>query len=122
MKKLIALIVFVFPMVSHADYVDVISAKLNPGCTMQKYLQIVKDFNEQWAAARGYKVEILVPMQSRDLATIYWVGRSPNAEAFGKGLDAWTAAQSDPESAPAKLMARFRECTTSESRAAYKTY
>jgi len=31
MKKLIALIVFVFPMVSHADYVDVISAKLNPG-------------------------------------------------------------------------------------------
>jgi len=89
---------------------------------MQKYLQIVKDFNEQWAAARGYKVEILVPMQSRDLATIYWVGRSPNAEAFGKGLDAWTAAQSDPESAPAKLMARFRECTTSESRAAYKTY
>ena len=122
MKKLIALIVFVFPIVSHADYVDVISAKLNPGCTMQKYLQIVKDFNEQWAAARGYKVEILVPMQSRDLATIYWVGRSPNAEAFGKGLDAWTAAQSDPESAPAKLMARFRECTTSESRAAYKTY
>ena len=47
MKTRIALIAFAFPTMSHADNADVIAAKLNPGCTMRKYLQIVKDFNEQ---------------------------------------------------------------------------
>ena len=121
MKNLMVLFVMAFPMTSYADYLDVIAGKLNPGCTMDTYLQIVQDFRGQWADARGYKVEILVPAQSRDLATFYWVGRISNAEAFGKGLDAWVSAQSDPNSAPAKLMARFRACTTSESRAGYFT-
>ena len=121
MKKLIALFALALPMAAQADYLDVISSKLNPGCTMDKYLQIVQDFRDQWANDRGYKVEILFPLQSRDLGTFYWVGRATSAEAFGKGLDAWVTAQSDPNSAPAKLMARFRECTTSESRAGYRT-
>jgi len=121
MKKLMMLFVLAFPMASHADYLDIIAWKLNAGCTMDKYLQIVQDFRVQWADARGYKVEILVPAQSRDLGTFFWVGRSPNVEAFGKGLDAWTTAQSDPNSGPAKLMARFRECSTSESRAGFFT-
>jgi hypothetical protein len=121
MKKLIALFALALPMAAQADYLDIISSKLNPGCTMEKYLQIVQDFRDQWGNARGYKVEILSPAQSRDLGTFYWIGRVANAEAFGKGFDAWVAAQSDPNSAPAKLMARFRECTTSESRAGYFT-
>jgi hypothetical protein len=121
MKKLIALFVLAFPMAAQADYVDVIAGKLNAGCSVDKYLQIVKDFRDQWANERGYKVEILFPMQSRDLGTFFWVGRTSSAEAFGKGLDAWVTAQSDPNSAPAKLMARFRECTTSESRAGYRS-
>ena len=121
MKKLMLLFVLAFPMASQADYLDVIAGKLNAGCTMGKYLQIVQDFRDQWANERGYKVEILVPAQSSDLGTFYWVGRISNAEAFGKGLDAWSSAQSDPNSGPAKLMARFRECTTSESRAGYFT-
>jgi hypothetical protein len=121
MKKLMLLLVLAFPMAAQADYLDIIGGKLNPGCTMDKYLQIVQDFRDQWANARGYKVEILFPAQSRDLGTFFWVGRMSSAEAFGKGLDAWTTAQSDPNSGPAKLMARFRECTTSESRAGYFT-
>lgn len=121
MKKLMLLFVLAFPMASHADYLDVIAGKLNPGCTMDKYLQIVQDFRDQWANERGYKVEILVPTQSRDLGTFFWVGRISSAEAFGKGLDAWVSAQSDPNSGPAKMMARFRECTTNESRAGYFT-
>lgn len=121
MKKLMLLFVLAFPMASQADYLDVIAGKLNPGCAMDKYLQIVQDFRDQWANARSYKVEVLVPVQSRDVATFYWVGRISNAEAFGKGLDAWTAAQSDPNSVPSKLMARLRECTTVESRAGYFT-
>ena len=121
MKKLMLLFVLAFPMASQADYLDIIAGKLNAGCTMDKYLQIVQDFRDQWANARGYKVEILFPAQSRDLGTFFWVGRMSNAEAFGKGLDAWSTAQADPNSGPAKLMARFRECTTSESRAGYFT-
>jgi hypothetical protein len=39
----------------------------------------------------------------------------------GKGLDAWMSAQSDPNSGPAMLMARFRECVTNQSRAGYIT-
>jgi hypothetical protein len=121
MKKLMLLFVLAFPMAAQADFLDIISVKLNAGCTMDKYLQIVQDFRVQWADARGYKVEILFPAQSRDVNTFYWVGRMANAEGFGKGLDAWTAAQADPNSGPAKLMARFRECSSSESRAGYFT-
>ena len=121
MKKLMWLLVLAFPMAAQADYLDIIGFKMNPGCTMEKYLQIVQDFRDQWGNARGYRVEILVPAQSRDLGMFFWVGRSANVEAFGKGLDAWCGAQSDPNSAAAKLMARFRECTTSESRAGYFT-
>ena len=119
MKKLMLLFVLAFPMASQADYLDVIGFKMNPGCTMGKYLQIVQDFRDQWAEARGYKVQILFPVQSEDLGTFFWVGRISNAEAFGKGLDAWMSAQSDPNSGPAKLMARFRECTTNQSRTGY---
>ena len=121
MKKLLLLFALALPMAAHAEYVDVIAGKLNPGCTMDKYLQIVQDFRDQWVKDRGYTVEILVPAQSRDLGTFFWVGRISNAEAFGKGLDAWVTAQSDPNSAAAKLAARFRECMTSESRAGYFT-
>ena len=119
MKKLMLLFVLAFPMASQAEYFDVIGGKLSPGCSVEKYLQIVQDFRVQWADARGYKVQILFPTHSEDLGTFFWVGRISNAEAFGKGLDAWMSAQSDPTSAPAKLMARFRECTTNQSRTGY---
>jgi hypothetical protein len=122
MKKLIALFLLAFPTASFADYVDVIAVKMVPGCTMATYLQVVKDFNQQWGAAHGYKVEILAPMQGQDLSTYFWVGRIANAEAFGKGLDAWHTAQADPNSTAAKLMARLRECTTIERRAGYFAY
>jgi hypothetical protein len=122
MKKLLLLSVLALPMAAQADYVDVIGSRMTGACSMTKYLQIVKDFNEQWGVPRGYKVEILMPQQSEDVTTFYWVGRISSAEAFGKGLDAWSAAQSDPESLPSKLMARFRECATNVSRAGYRTY
>jgi hypothetical protein len=121
MKKLIALMLLALPIASHADFLDVIAWKLKDGCSMPKYLQIVKDFNEQWAKDYGYKVEVLAPVQSRDVATFFWVGRVANGAAFGKGLDAWNAAQSDANSLPSKLMERFRECATNESRAGYIT-
>jgi hypothetical protein len=122
MKKLIALSLLAIPAISFADYVDVIAGKFNPGCNMAAYLPIVKDFNETWGKEYGYKAEILVPVQSRDLSTFYWVGRVSNGVAFGKGMDAWVAGMSDPNSVPAKLMARIRACVTNESRSGYLTY
>ena len=122
MKKLMLLFVLAFPMAAQADYLDVIGGKMTGACSMAKYLQIVKDFNEQWGKSYGYKVEILIPQHSEDVHTFYWVGRVANAESFGKGLDAWNAAQSDPNSLPSKLMARFRECTVNQSRASFMTY
>jgi len=122
MKKLMWLFVLAFPMAAQADYLDVIAGKMTGACSLEKYLAIVKDFNEQWGKSRGYTVEILLPQQSQDVHTFYWVGRIANAEAFGKGLDAWNAAQSDPNSLPSKLIARFRECTVNQSRAGFMTY
>ncbi len=122
MKKLMLLFVLALPMAAQADYVDVIGSKMTGACTMAKYLQIVKDFNEQWAKSYGYKAKILIPQQSANVSMFYWVGRISNAEAFGRGLDAWSAAQSDPDSLPSKLTARLRECATIETRSGYKTY
>lgn len=122
MKKLMLLFALMFPLAAQADYIDVIAWKMTGKCTMEKYLQIVKDFNEQWAKPYGYRAEILAPQQSQDVHTFYWVGRIADAQAFGKGLDAWNAAQSDPNSLPSKLIARFSECVVNESRAGFKTY
>lgn len=121
-KRMLLLFALVFPLAAQADYIDVIGSKMTGACTMEKYLQIVRDFNEQWAKPYGYRAEILMPQQSEDVHTFYWVGRIANAQAFGKGLDAWNAAQSDPNSVPAKLTARFRECVVNQSRAGFMTY
>ncbi len=54
---------------------------------------------------------------------IYWLGRSANAEVFGKAFDAWYSAMSDADSVPAKLMARFDECGNgNDTRHAYMTF
>ncbi len=80
------------------------------------------DFND-WGKAYSYQAELAVPLQSDDLLTVVWLGRSPNAEAFGKAWDAWRDAQTDSNSVPAKLAARFSECgAPSEERRSYDTY
>ena len=121
MKKLIALVLLSIPMVSLADYVDVIHAKLNPGCSMTTYLAIVKDFNEQWGKGYGYKVEILTPVQSADMTSFYWVGRIASGTGFGKGLDVWHTGVADPNSTEGKLMSRLAACTTTLARSGYFT-
>ena len=122
MKKLMLLFVLAFPMASHADYLDVIAMKMTGACSMSKYLQAVKDFNEQWGKSHGYRSEILAPLQSEDAKVFYWVGRTANAETFGKGLDEWNRGLADENSLSAKLMARFAECSTILSRSSFATY
>jgi hypothetical protein len=122
MKKLALLFVLAFPMASQADYLDVIGIKMTGACSMAKYVQAVKDFNEQWGKSHGYRSEILAPIQSEDVKVFYWVGRTTSAETFGRGLDEWNQGLNDPNSLSAKLMARFAECTTIISRSSYATY
>ena len=65
------------PMIASADYLDVIESKLKEGCTMTKYMGIVKDFNALYTP-RGYTAEILTPIYGTNRDTIIWVGRTKN--------------------------------------------
>ena len=121
MKRLLAAMLLTLPLPSMADHLDVIEFKLKDSCTFSSYLGIVKDFNE-WSKGYGYKTEILMPLQSENLETVYWVGRSANAESFGKAWDAWRDALPNADSVPAKLWARFEACGTNLNRSAFDTY
>ena len=121
MKRLLAAMLLIMPMTAMADYLDVIEVKLNQGCTFSSYVAIAKDFNE-WGKANGYMAEVLMPVQRSSLDTVFWVGRTANAAAFGKAWDTWRDAQANPESVPAKLWTRFVACSVNVSRSGFDTY
>ncbi len=79
---------------------------------------IVKDFN-QWGKSHGYTAELAVPIQSNQLTSVFWIGRSESTAAFGATYDSWEADLPDAKSAPAKLNARFEGCTTNIARRGY---
>ena len=114
------LAVLACPLIAKADYVDVIEFRMKEGCTMTKYVDIVKDFNTLYEP-KGYKAEIMSPFYSSNLESLIWVGRSKNLETFGKGANAYGDAATDANSAEGKLAARFRDCTTSIARRSYRT-
>ncbi len=122
MKKLLVLALLALPMPALADHFDVIQIKLKDDCSISDYLEIVKDFNEQWAEQHDYKSEIAVPLQSDDLDHIFWVGRSKDAATFGAAWDAWLADAEDPDSTAAKLWERFGACGDNVSRRSYDVY
>lgn len=122
MKAILALVLLGFSMNAFADYIDVIEVKLNEGCTLTEYVKIKDDFNSQWGSKNGYSSEILMPIQSQNLVSFYWVGRTASAAAFGNAWDVWRNGQSDPNSVPAKLSARFAACSTNVSRRGYDVY
>jgi hypothetical protein len=121
MRRILAIVLLLSPMLASADHLDVIEFKLNPGCSFDKYMAIVKDFN-QWGAKNGYRAEVLTPIQSNNLTSMYWAGRSKDAATFGKAWDTWRNAQADATTVEAKLEARFEACSTNLSRRGYDTY
>ncbi len=121
MKKILVAAVFLFPMNAVADHMDVIEFKMRDGCSFDKYMEIVADFNE-WGKEYGYNAKIAYPLQSNNLVSMYWLGTSADAATFGKAWDAWRDAQSDMDSVPAKLQARFSECTENLGRRGYDVY
>jgi hypothetical protein len=122
MKPVSGLLVFLFTSACYADHLDVLVFDLQDGCTVPEYMAIVEDFNA-WGKDYDYRTEVAVPLQSDDLSTLYWMGRSPNAAAFGRAWDSWRDAQSDSSSVPARLQARFNECANPNSaRRGYDVY
>lgn len=122
MKKLLLAAIVLMPSSLWADDLDVIAFELNDDCSLAQYLAIKDDFNSQWARKYGYRAEIAAPLQSPDLATYYWVGRSESAEAFGKAWDAWRDQIANPDSVAGKLAARFAECGSEVDRRSYDVY
>jgi len=122
MKALLALALVCVPVFAAADYLDVIQMKLKDGCSLDQLVSITKDFNEQWGKSHGYKGEIAAPLQSDDMASTYFVGRTASAEAFGKAWDSWRDDLSDAKSLPAKLNARFEKCSETKGRRGYDVY
>ena len=123
MKNLLLIVaLFALPVSASADYMDAIQVTLNDDCSVQQYVQIKNDFNEQWGKNNGYSAEIAVPIQNDDLVSIFWVGRAASAAAFGAAWDAWRDALTDSESVAAKLWARILKCSVNQSRSGFDVY
>ena len=122
MKKILFLMLIISPLGALADHIDVIEVQLHEGCSLSTYIAIKDDFNSQWGVKVSYQSEVLFPIQSNDLATVYWVGRSENAAAFGNAWDVWINDLTDPNSTASKLWARFLDCSTNVSRRGYDVY
>ena len=86
---------------------------------MEKYVAIKNDFNEQWGKSHGYQAEIASAVTSNDLATVYWLGHTASAEAFGRAWDTWRTELSNPKSVAAKLNERFEKCVDNTARRGY---
>lgn len=110
------------PLLGSAEYLDVIQVELKEGCDFNRYVAIKNDFNETFGSRNGYHAEVLMPLQSEHLATLFWVGRAANAAAFGKAWDAWRDGLADKKSVSAKLWSRFQKCSTNISRQGYDIY
>ncbi len=122
MKRLLLTILFLTPALASAEYLDVIKFELTENCTFSEYLVIVQDFNTQWGQSNGYSSRVAMPLQNDDLGSMYWMGTTKNAAAFGAAWDTWRDALGDPASVPSKLSARFQVCSVNISRHGYDIY
>ncbi len=122
MRRLLMLAILVVPVYASAEYLDVIQVKLKEKCSPATYVAIKNDFNEQWGKSHGYRAEIAQPVQSNDLASVFWIGHCASAESFGKAWDTWRTELSDSKSVAGKLNERFEKCSTNASRNGYDLY
>ncbi len=122
MKKILFTFLLILPIGAFADHIDVFEVTLNVGCDIPTYMAIKDDFNKHWGAKNGYKSEVFVPIQSNNLISMYWVGRTDNAAGFGKAWDQWRDDLEDPNSVASKLWARFLACSTNVGRRGYDVY
>ncbi len=119
---LFTLAMLVTPLVGHADYIDVITARLKDGCSLDKYLGVVEEFRGVMKTqAYKYTVEIAEPLLGPDLSVIFWVGREPNFATYGQESDRWEAAIAKTGTPEAKVNAKLDACTENVSRSGSRT-
>ena len=119
MRRLLMMALLLAPVAASAEYLDVIQGKVKEKCTVEKYVAIKNDFNEQWGKSHGYQAEIASAVTSNDLATVYWLGHTASAEAFGRAWDTWRTELSNPKSVAGKLNERFEKCVDNTARRGY---
>lgn len=122
MKNIILALLLCLPMAASAEHMDVIEFKLLEGCSFDKYMKIVNDFNKDWGVTNNYTARVAMPLQNDNLESMYWLGTTKNAAAFGQAWDTWRDALGDPDSTPAKLWARFQTCSVNVGRWGYDVY
>ena len=119
---LLALLLLAAPLGANADYVDVITDKLSPDCTMEKYLINVEEFRGVMKAeGYTYRVEIMAPVTGDDLNVVFWVGRTKDLATFGAEYTKWLAALDKPGSPEAKMNEKLNQCSTNLSRSGLLT-
>lgn len=119
MKLLISVLSFCLmtPAIAGADYLDVITNKLNDGCSLADYQKVVEEFRGVMKSeGYDYTVEIAVPLIGPDLDAVFWVGRTKDLATFGTGNQRWTKALANPKSAEAKVSAKLGKCAENVSR------
>jgi hypothetical protein len=121
MRRLLLTALLLTPICASAEHLDVIQGKLKEKCTLEKYVAIKNDFNEQWGKSHGYRAEIASAVQSEDLGSVYWIGHTTSAEAFGRAWDTWRTELSTPKSVASKLNERFEKCVDNTGRRGYDT-
>lgn len=121
MRAIILSMLLCLPMAASAEYLDVIKFELKEGCTFAQHQEITADFNK-WGEQYGYRARVAMPLNGDDLNSLYWLGETADAAAFGKAWDTWRDALSDPGSTPAELWARFEVCSTNVGRWGYDLY
>jgi hypothetical protein len=104
-----------------ADYLDVLAFKLKPACSVKDFVALNQQMND-WGKAYNMTSEVVIPVFSDDLYGMAWVGRTPNATAFGKAWDAWRMARDKGEAPVSTLDARWTECTEVVYRRSFDTY
>ncbi len=127
MRIAMALVVLLLPLsplsaVAADGHMDVIQVTLDPKCSLAEYVKIKDDFNASWGDQNGYRAEVVVPIQSEDLQSVFWVGRTADAAAYGKAWDNWRDETANPKSIAGKLQKRFNKCSTNTSRRGYDVH
>ena len=69
-----------------------------------------------------YTLECVNQLFDKGCHLVILACNTASAQAFGKAWDVWRTAMANPNSAEAKLQARFNACSTQISRASYDTY
>ncbi|RGP42161.1 hypothetical protein BPTFM16_02473 [Altererythrobacter insulae] len=104
-----------------AAHWDIIVFELKSDCKIETYQEIVSDLNE-WGESYGYRTTLLKPLHHDSPNAFFRVGISDSTTNFGSAWDAWRDAQSDADSTPAKLQARFDKCSTAIARRSYDAF